>query len=143
MAHELTYQTNIFDIFGTLSSFSLSKAVWKVYEKHATRKIHQLSATLRGELHYLSDLTADEASKDLEALLPLFEALSSLRKSLSEETDEEFKAFIDAALEMFSTIELFAETLSDIANPHASYIMSEAVLATDWNRPEDDHWDNY
>lgn len=143
MLHSQTYSTPIFDTFGVLSSFSLAEPIWNKYEVYAIPKIEDATIKLRGSLYYLKGLTPEQAHKEIKSIEPLIPIMSKLRNMFEPIVDQEFQDFKSAAIEFFNMVDLLHNNLQDIANVHGSYEMAMPVLSGDWDRNEDDHWDNY
>lgn len=98
---------------------------------------------LRGSMYYFKNISPAEATKEIDTLNSLIPVLSQLKTSVESIKDHEFTEFKNAALDFFETVEALYEQLQEIADIHGSYEVSKTVLAADWDRPEDDHWDNY
>ncbi|MCK4664131.1 MAG: hypothetical protein KAT68_14785 [Bacteroidales bacterium] len=139
----MTYSTSIFDTFGVLSSFSFAETIWSKYEKYAIPKIEDTTLKLRGSLFYLKDLTPKQAQKELKSIDSIIPILCRFRSMLEPIDDQEFINFKNSAIEFLDTVDLLHNSLQDIAQIHSSYEMSMSVLAEDWDRKEDNHWDKY
>ncbi len=143
MENGLAFSNGILDTFSVLSSFNLANAIWSNYERYAVPKIEESTIKLRGSLFYIKDLTPTQAKKEiiyLEQVLPLF---SSFKEKFENIEGEDFRRFQKTVLEFYEAIYLFYNNLQDIANVNDSYFISHEVLGKDWERSEDDHWDNY
>ncbi len=128
---------------GVLSSFNLVENIWESYEKFAIDKITESTIMLRGFLFYLKDLKPKQAETELKTILSLNKTLSDFRKDivdLNQQTHFDFKI---AVLDFFEAVDLLIANLQDLADLNGSYKLSLSVLANDWDRAEDQHWDNY
>lgn len=143
MIHNLTYTASIFESLGMLSSFNAADAVWEQYEHFAVPKMEESTIRLRGAMYYLKEMSAKDAERELGILALLTPALQKLSRDIESIEDKRFQRFRAAALEFISTTDQLYDGLMDIADIHAAYKASIPVLASDWDRPEDDHWDNY
>ena len=143
MVHNMTYSNSILDTFGVLSSFSLADTIWNKYEKHAIPKIEDTTLKLRGSLFYLKELSPKQAHKEFKSIESIIPILCNLRSMLEPIDDQEFINFKNTAIEFFDTVNLLSDNLQDIAQIHSSYEMSTPVLAEDWDKKEDNHWDKY
>ena len=143
MAAYLGFSTSIFESFGVLSSFSVTETIWEKYETFATNKMKDATLKLRGSLYYLKDLSANDAQKELNTLSPLMPVLLHLRKAMEQADKKKFLNYQSIVLEFFETVDFLYFNLQDIADVHSTYEQSKPVLAADWERPEDEHWNNY
>ncbi len=143
MVYNLSYSTNILESLGVLSSFNIVESIWEKYEKFAIIKIKDSTVNLRGALYYLKDLSPSQAAKEMNAISPLIPVLSKLRTVIEPINSSEFHDFKIAAMDFFDTVDFLFANLQDIADIHSSYEASKPVLATDWDRNEDEHWNNY
>lgn len=143
MVYSLAYSTSILDSLGVLSSFKIAETIWERYEKFAIPKIRESTLKLRGSVYYLKDLTPREAKSEAEAVSALLPVLNELRTLIEPINDQSFKKFKIAAFDFFDTVDFLYANLQEIADIHSSYEYSIPVLATDWVREEDEHWNNY
>lgn len=143
MVTNLKLTTSIFESLGILSSFNLTETIWGNYKAFAISKIKESTIKLRGSLYYLKDLTPMEATKELHAINPLIPILSDLREVVEQHKDKEFNSVKRVAIDFFETVDFLYFNLQDIADVHSSYELSKSILANDWDRDEDKHWDNY
>lgn len=142
MAHTLTYKNNILDALGALNVLSLPESIRSVYEKYVTDKIDEAVLKLRGAQYYVQGFSPENARQELETLKPLLDILLDLKGKFEEkqEAPPELKVKITALCEVME--ELY-EDLQDIGEYKAPYNLSQPVLGKDWDRSEDDHWDDY
>jgi hypothetical protein len=143
MVANLALSTSIFESLGVLSGFNIATTIWKKYEKFAIPKIKESTVKLRGSLYYFKDLTPNQAAKEINSIGSLIPVLAELRTVIEPIEDEAFKAFKDAALDFFDTVEFLYASLQEMADVHGAYEYSKSVLADDWDRAEDEHWNNY
>lgn len=143
MLHNQTYTASIFESLGMLSSFNAADAVWEQYEQFAVSKIEESTLKLRGAMYYLKDLSAKDAERELGVLALLIPALQKLKGEIEPIGDKRFQRFRAAALAFVATTDQLYDGLQDIADIQGAYKASIPVLAEDWDRQEDDHWDNY
>ena len=143
MEHSLTYSNSIFDALSVLSSFSLTETIWNKYEKYAIRKINDATVTIRGSLIYVKDLTSKQAQKELLSLENLMPVLNNLRNSLEPIDDPGLYKFKSVSIEFLDIVVQLYENIQDIALVHSNYEMSMPVLSNDWDKEENNHWDNY
>ena len=143
MVYNLTYSTSILESLGVLSSFNIAETIWEKYEKFAIPKIKESTAKLRGSLYYLKDMTPNQAAEEADSIGSLIPVLVKLRIVIESIEGKEFKEFKMVALDFFDTVDFVHTNLQEVADIHSSYELSQPVLATDWNRKEDEHWDNY
>jgi len=143
MVYNLTYSTSILESLGVLSSFNIAETIWDKYENFAIPKIKESIVKLRGSLYYLKDLTPDQAAKEANSISSIIPVLDKLRAVIESIDDSEFKEFKTAALDFFDTVDFLYANLQDITDIHSSYELSKPVLAVDWDKSEDEHWNNY
>jgi hypothetical protein len=143
MVYQLSYTASILESFGILSGFPVAEAIWRTYAAFAIPKISESTVRLRGALYYLKDLTPEQAGEELGTIEPFMPVLFNLRTGIEEMDNPDFQDFKQAALDFFDTVNLLFSNLQDLAAVHASYELSQPVLAVDWDRQEDDHWDTY
>lgn len=143
MVTNLTFSTGIFESLGILSSFKYTETIWDVYEKFASQRIKESTIKLRGSLYYLKYLTPEQAAKDLKSISPFMPVLSNLKLIIESNNDFEFQDFRSEALYFFDAVDNLYVNLQDIADINSSYKLSHPVLAADWDREEDEHWNNY
>jgi hypothetical protein len=101
------------------------------------------SAELKNQITHLSDLSPQEAGQQMNQLIPLMSLVSNLQKEillLEDSSNSDSKKDI---LDYLADIQLYYLKLQEKTQVSDSYKLSEAVLAEDWNRVEDAHWDNY
>lgn len=143
MIHDLTYSTSILDTLGVLSLFSFADTIWTKYEMYAIPKIEDTTLKLRGSLYYVKNLTPDQAKEELNSLNQFIQILYDFWDVLESVNDNKIENFKSTALEFFGVVDQLQDNLEDVAQIHSSYEMSIPVLANDWDRKEDDHWNNY
>jgi len=143
MVYNQTYSTSILESLGVLSSFNIAETIWENYEKFAITKIKDSTIKLRGSVYYLNDLTPSQAAKEAKTLSPFIPVLAKLRAAIEPHEDHEFREFKIAAVDFFDTVDFLFANLQDIADVHSSYELSKPILATDWDRSEDEHWNSY
>ncbi|OQX21828.1 MAG: hypothetical protein BWK75_02275 [Candidatus Altiarchaeales archaeon A3] len=138
-----TYSNTLLETISVLNTFSLSKFVWKKYEKFAIPKIEDSTIKIRGTFYYLNNLKPKQAEQELRTLNQFEPLLSQLKQQLELIDDAEFLKFKKTALDFFTALEEITDTLNEITDIHSAYKRSIPVLAKDWDSPEDNHWDNY
>lgn len=143
MVHNLTYSTSIFESLGVLSSFNIAETIWKKYEKFAIPKINESTVILRGSVYYFKDLTPSQAAREANSIGSLIPVLAKLRSVIEPIKENQFIEFKNAALDFFDAVDFLYSNLQDIADIHGSYELSKSVLAADWDKAEDEHWNNY
>lgn len=139
------YSTSIFESIGVLSSFNLTKTetIWEEYEGFAVPKIKESTIKLRGFLYYMKDTSPKEAAKALDSIIPILPILTTLKEVIEQIKGKEFNSFKKAAFDFFTTVEFLCLNLQDVADTNSSYKLSHPVLQKDWDKEEDNHWDNY
>lgn len=143
MVHGLTYSTVILDTFGVLSSFNFADKIWEKYEQYAIPKIEDATLKIRGSVFYIKDISPKQAEKELKSLNQLIPILHQFQEVFESNNNREFKRLKKTVLEFFEALDLLHDNLQDVAKMYSSYQQSIPVLAEDWDRSEDDHWDNY
>lgn len=143
MVQNVTFSNSILESLGVLSSFNISETIWERYEKFAIAKIKESTIKLRGTQFYLKDLTPVQASKELLTIEPILQVLSKFKTIIEQISIREYREFKLVALEFFNTVDFLVYNIQEIADIHSSYKLSENVLALDWDKEEDNHWDNY
>ena len=143
MVYNPTYSTSIFESIGIISGFNIAETIWEKYEKFAIPKIKESTLKLRGSLFYIKDLTPEQAADEVNYTRSLIPILTKLRTVIESNNDNRFSEFKMVAIDFLDTVDLLIANLQDIADIHSSFDYSKQVLATDWDRVEDDHWDNY
>ncbi len=101
------------------------------------------SAELKNQIKHLSDLSLQEAGQQMEQLIPLMSLVSNLQREILLWEDNSYGDSKKNILDYLADIQLYFQKLQEKAQVSDSYKLSEAVLAEDWNRVEDAHWDNY
>ncbi|PKP61059.1 MAG: hypothetical protein CVT88_01140 [Candidatus Altiarchaeales archaeon HGW-Altiarchaeales-1] len=138
-----TYSNTLLEMISVLNTFSVSKFVWKKYEKFAIPKIEDSTIKIRGTFYDLNNLKPKQAEQELQTLNQFKPLLYQLKQQLELIEDMEFLKFKNTALDFFTTLKEITDTLNEITDIHSSYKRAMPVLAKDWDRPEDNHWDNY
>jgi len=143
MVQNVTFSNSILESLGVLSSFNISETIWEKYEMFAIAKIKESTIKLRGTQFYLKDLTHTQASKELLTIGPILQVLSKFKTIIEQIENREYKEFKMVALEFFNTVDFLVSNIQEIADIHSSYKLSENVLSIDWDKEEDEHWNNY
>ncbi|WP_448519175.1 hypothetical protein [Rhodoflexus sp.] len=128
---------------GILSGFNIAETIREKYEQFAITKLRDITIQLRGSFFYHKDLTPTQAADELVAISPLMPVFSKIRAMIYVMEDSDFHDFKTVSMDFFDTVDMLYANLQDIAAVHAAYEISKPVLAVDWDRSEDDHWDNY
>lgn len=139
----LTYSNTLLETISVINTFSVSKFVWKKYERFAIPKIEDCTMRIRGTFYYLHHLNSKQAELELQTLNLFTPILSQLKSQLDLVKDNEFIKFKNTALDFFIAFQEVIDTLNEISDIHSSYKSAIPVLAKDWGCPEDNHWDNY
>lgn len=143
MVYTHSYSTSIFDTLGVLSSVNFAGKIWEQYEKYAISKIKDSTFILRGYLYYLKDFSPTQANKELYSIRSIIPVLLDLRRVIENIEDREYRNYKVAAIEFLDTVDFLYSNLQDIADVNSSYKLSQSVLALDWDKEEDEHWNNY
>jgi hypothetical protein len=145
MIYSQTYSEGIFDTIGILNSFTItiSGTLWKSYEKFAVNKLNKADLEIKGLIYSLNEITPKQAQKELKTISAFIPVFDKFKKHLNTINDAEFLNVKKAALNFINSFETLYQSFYEIAHVHDLYIMSENVLADDWNSEADKHWDNY
>jgi hypothetical protein len=101
------------------------------------------SAELKNQIRHLTNLPPQEAGQQMDQLIPLMSLVSNLQKEILQLEDNSYGDAKKNILDYLADIQLYFLKLQEKAQASDSYKLSEAILAEDWNRVEDAHWDNY
>ena len=115
-AENLILQKPLFQFVSAFNSFSLGQVVWEQYEKFAIPTIKNSTKALNKALDFVPTFSPEEAKDQLKFIKVLTSKVSSLRKTVVAENDDEFAQFKNATLAFFLVLDKIEIALEKAAN---------------------------
>lgn len=133
----------LIESMGYLYASTMGELMWNNYSLYLIPRLEELSSILKNHAENVKELEYGQAASELAMVKNLIPLLDKLQSDIEESDLQNREVFRVTASNFFDSVKLLCQAIEEKAEMHYTYIASKSILAEDWDRPEDDHWDTY